>query len=167
MSPHQIIAVAVRLFAVWLALEALQAAVAFLIPPGDLPPTAIAAAILFVPVAALIVALLWRFPQTIARKLLSSSAAEPASTASPDSWMAMGCALIGLWIISYALPALIRDTLIWSLYTSNSGGLPRELLIRLLDLAARVFIALWLIFGANGFRRLFWWARNAGHRGAL
>ena len=167
MSPHQTIAVAVRLFAVWLMLETLRDAVAFLKPPGDLPLTAIAAAILFVSVGALIVALLWLFPQTIARKLLSSSAAEPVPTASPDTWMAMGCALIGLWILSYALPALIRDTLIWSFYTSNSGGLPGELLIRLLDLAARVLIALWLIFGANGFRRLFWWARNAGHAGAL
>lgn len=76
-------------------------------------------------------------------------------------WLAMGRALIGLWILTYALPALIRDTFVLpsaeSLY-SDASALKSWVLYNLLQVA----ISLWLIFGGAGFRRLFWWARGAG-----
>jgi hypothetical protein len=103
---------------------------------------------------------LWFFPGLAARRLISDPM-EPGEPASADTWLAMGCALIGLWILTYALPALIRDTFVLqsaeSVY-SDASALKSWVLYNLLQVA----IALWLIFGGAGFRQLFWWARGAG-----
>jgi hypothetical protein len=73
----------------------------------------------------------------------------------------MGCALIGLWMLTYAVPALIRDALLLQSTASDyvdPGNLKSWVIYNLVEVA----IALWLVFGAAGFSRLFWWARSAG-----
>jgi hypothetical protein len=111
--------------------------------------------------AVLFVVALWFFPRTIARGLLSSSSADATPAASADMWLAMGCALIGLWLLSSALPALIRNLVF--LYLSRSGEVDTtNLRYGLFYYFVELLMAVWLILGANGFRRIFWWARNAG-----
>jgi len=92
MSPHQIIAVAVRL------------------SQGE------ADSILVFVVGAAIVALfalaLWKFPLTVVRKLLSSIPQKPEPQQRPDSWLAMGSALIGLWLLSSTVPSLIQTVVL-------------------------------------------------------
>jgi hypothetical protein len=75
----------------------------------------------------------------------------------------MGCALIGLSMLTTALPRLVMQT--FALYQaasdvaySGTGGLKSWAIYYVVEVA----IALWLMFGARGFRRLFWWAQNAG-----
>jgi hypothetical protein len=114
----------------------------------------------------LVAAFLWFFPLSTAKKLLSPPAAAPAPAETADTWFAMGCALIGFWLLASAIPFIVRDTLM--LYSSltrfdDSDGLALWLAYR----GAEVAFALWLIFGARGFVRLFRWIRTAGTKKAL
>ena len=118
MSPHQAVAVAVRIFAAWLGITVLRdlASFAFL-RQSDIPGYGFA--VIVVALAALLVAALWFFPGTIAGKLLSPDNARPEAAASPDLWLAIGCALLGLWMLTSALPTLIFDT--YALLRFNYG----------------------------------------------
>jgi len=167
MSPHQAIAVAVRLFAVWLAAYALRTASAtFLggsatVYGGHIDTKGLIVAGIIGLLTLFVAAFLWFFPLTAAKKLLSPPAATPAPAETLDTWLAMGCALIGLWLLASAIPSMLRDALY--LYSSFSQqddlvDFRRWLAYRCVE----VSIALWLIFGSRGFVKVFWWARNAG-----
>jgi hypothetical protein len=73
----------------------------------------------------------------------------------------MGCALLGLWMLTSALPSLVLVTyaLLYIDATSDDTSLKRSVLYYVVEIA----IALWLIFGAKGFRKMFWWAQHAGY----
>jgi hypothetical protein len=78
----------------------------------------------------------------------------------------MGCALIGLWLLASAIPSIVRDALyLYSSYSQNDDLVEFKhwLAYRFVE----VTIALWLIFGARGFVKIFWWVRNAGTKKAL
>jgi len=163
MSPHQAVAVAVRVLAVWLAIYVVRTIPAFFVEGRGDASGLLAAAIVAL-LSFVLALLLWFFPLTIARKLLSSPASDPAPTSSPDLWLAMGCALIGLWLLASSVPALVRDALV--LYYAGSHyddttAVRHWIVYNLLQ----IVIALWLVFGAKGFRQAFWWARNAGLHG--
>jgi hypothetical protein len=164
MSPYQAVAVAVRLFAAWLAIYVLRTVISFaLVRQSDVPGFGVAVA--FVVLTAVLVGVLWFFPGSIARKLLSPENAKAESGASPDLWLAMGCALLGLWMLTSTLPSLVLDTyaLVYIDVASDNSELKRSVLYLLVQIA----IALWLLLGAKGFRRFFWWARNAGYKKTL
>ena len=113
MTPHQSIAIGVRLFSVWLILNALSTGYFVLITPGTngLPGT-LALGIVLTLIWMAVAAVLWHFPQAVAHKLLSldDSAREPDSDRSPaENWFAVGCALIGIWLIVSSLPVLAGD----------------------------------------------------------
>lgn len=158
MSPHQIIAVAVRLFAVWLAVTTVVSAPTFYMQllEVEVSSTSSFAAAVFMAVLVLgIVYILWRFPLTIAGKLLTPSAQEPVKSGSPDLWLAMGCSIVGLWLFTSYLPTLVQMLLL--------GGIGEWSVSVWLPTLTGLALGLWLIFGGSGFRKLFWWARNAGH----
>ena len=164
MSPHQAVAVAVRIFSVWLAIYMLRTVSSFaFVRQSDVPGFGVAAG--FMGLTALLVLILWFFPGSIARKLLSPENAKSEVTATPDLWLAMGCALLGLWMLTSALPSLVLDTyaVLYVDSTSDNSELKRSVVYYLVEIG----IALWLLFGAKGFRKLFWWVRNAGYKKAL
>jgi len=167
MSPHQTVAVAVRLFAIWLAACTLRAASAtFFGGPatvygGPIDTKGLVIAGIIALLTLLVAAFLWFFPLSTANKLLPSPVATPAPAETPNTWLAMGCALIGLWLLASAIPFIVRDALM--LYSSfsrfdDSEGIELWLAYR----CAEVAVALWLIFGARGFVKVFWWIRTAG-----
>ena len=163
MSPHQIIAVAVRLFAIWLfALVAINGTYYFQLTRQQGESDSV---LVFMVGAILVILMaigLWRFPLTIAKKLLSSNTQNPASEEQPDLWLAMGCALMGLWMLSSSIPSFVYDlTLARSDY---AAGFSDTMNVRLGLYLPKTMIGLWLIFGGKGFRKLFWWVRNAGRR---
>jgi len=163
MTPHQVIAVAVRLFAVWLAVYVLRTVASFaFMGPREIPGVGVVVASLGLTAA--LAAALWFFPRLIAGKLLSPEAARPEGPASPDLWLAMGCALLGLWMLTFAVPSLVMDTyaLVYVDAASDDSSLKRSVAYYVAEIA----IALWLVFGAKGFRRLFWWAQNSGYKKA-
>jgi hypothetical protein len=70
MSPHQTIAVAVRLFAIWLFLYFTRDTLSFFYDPqAHSHPGALTMAISVLVLAGLVSSALWFFPLTVARKL--------------------------------------------------------------------------------------------------
>lgn len=160
MTPHQTLAVAVRLFAIWLVLYVLPGTyTAVLGVESGSPDIITLAAIGIVPLV--IAVLLWFFPLTVAGKLLSNPSETPSTTLSPDQWLPVGCTLIGVWLLASALPHIIQNTI-----TLTSGGVA----IASIDgfwpwlaySVAELVVALWLILGNDGIVRLFRWARTHG-----
>jgi hypothetical protein len=159
MLPHQVVAVAIRLFALCLGISALRMLPSLLIVREGKPPGFAYAFFLFA-LTAVVSAFLWLFPSVVAGRLVSEHPGKGVP-ASADTWLAMGCALIGLWMLTYAVPALIRDVFVLRSAASDysdTSNIKSWILYNLIEVA----IALWLVFGAAGFRKLFWWARSAG-----
>jgi len=162
MSPYQIIAVMVRLFAVWLAIHLPGQLYAFYFEGTKIDQPYTGLITVGILLAALVIILgLWFFPMSIARKLLSAPALEEASPTTPDTWLSMGCALIGLYLLTEYLPSLIRDSL-FLLSSETLAGDFSALRNSIIYLACMVVIAVWLILGARGFTKVFRWARYAG-----
>jgi hypothetical protein len=161
MSPHQVVAVAARLFAVWLAIHLPGQVYEFVASDTKLnDPTMRLVALCVAVVEVVTILALWLFPYSIARRLLGSSPVEAGPSASADTWVRIGCALIGLWLVATSLPALVLDAFVLSSFTTvdDTSSLRHSVFYYL----AEVAIGAWLILGARGFRQLVWWARNAG-----
>lgn len=163
MSPHQTLTVAIRLFAIWLAIYW-----ASFIPwfysegyRGD-DSAALAMALVSSVLAILCLVVLWFFPRMIARGLLPLSNAEPAPAASPDTWFSVGSGLLGLFVLTNAVPALVRNLAV--MFLTRSGDIDTSnLKYGLLYYFTELILAVWLILGAKGIKNLIAWARNAGH----
>ena len=158
-TPHQIIAVVVRLFAVWLAATAVVSAptmYAEFLEHEFSRGSSMALVALMGLVALGIVLFLWRFPLSVAGKLLSPSAKQPEESASPDLWLAMGCSILGLWLITLHVPNMV-------MLVAFGGWNEWGAAIWVPDVVG-ITLGLWLAFGGRGFRGLFWMARNAGYR---
>lgn len=162
MTPLQALAVAVRLFSVWLAVSVGRETFAFYVSgiaraSNDGGLIAIFSVLL---VAGVAVAL-WFFPKTVARRLFSPSEGEPGSPASPETWLAVGCTLIGVWLLASALPAFVRRLLLIHFSYGMEDESP-DRAVWMFYYLTQFAISLWLIFGAKGLRTVIRWARNAG-----
>jgi hypothetical protein len=162
MSPHQTIAVAVRLFAVWLVIYVGRTAPSFYreaVRTDDFD-----ARVVILLVAALTVALvllLWFFPKTVARRLLDSKSLVAGEPVSIDTWFAVGCALLGLWLIVPALSSLIYHFAVQFMAQRNPEVEMSNANPTWVYWCAEIAFGVWLLLGAKGARKLFWWARNA------
>jgi hypothetical protein len=167
MSPQQIVAVMARLLAVWIVIHLPGQAYEIVFPSSRDADQSMR---LFVvggfAVEILVSLALWVFPLTIASKLLRASSEERPPPSSSDVWLGMGCALIGLWLIATSLPALVIDVFVLASAINASGDIS-SLRQNVLYYLAELAMAAWLILGAIGFRKVFWWARDAGVKKAL
>ncbi|MBC9071767.1 hypothetical protein IAI53_07285 [Thauera sp. CAU 1555] len=159
MSREDFVAVAVRLFAIYLLIGILKHV------PGAVQlfsqPQGIGWAIAYVvmlSIALLVCALLWRFPVTVARNFLPVMR-EPRSERSLDSSVAMsvGLTLIGVWVMAYG----ISDAIYWLTLFARSRQIGVGVLEwqpdQIADMAAtavELALATWLIFGSTGIKRL-------------
>ena len=162
MTPHQTIAVLVRLFAIWLAIYFGRMLPAFykqMVHTDDSNATIIAVVIALLIAAAVLI--LWFFPRTIAGALLDSKRPLVAESASPDIWLAVGCALIGLWLIIPAVSSLLYDLSLLYLAQRTPGLGVSDLSYYWMYYVIEIAFGVWLLLGARGARRLFWWARRA------
>ena len=162
MTPHQTLTVAVRLFAVWLALIVLREVVGGLISSRTPEYASLLPVIIVVGVVGLLlVVALWLFPRSIARGLLPSGADAPPEPSSPETWFATGTSLIGLWLIASSVPGVLRDLIVLYLFRAESidkSGLQSGLIYFIAEAAVGAL----LIVGTNGIRRFVWWVRHAG-----
>ncbi len=160
MTPHQIIAVAFRLFAIWLLLHALGWVPSFFGVRGSQSPYVYMTFILALNAA--IILALWFFPQTIAGKLLPSQAGQSQPSTTADTWLAIGCTLIGLWTLTTTIPQLVYSLFV--LNTMSSYDDRSQLHQTVLYHAVQLAIAVWLVLGGKGVEKIFRWAQNAGVR---
>jgi hypothetical protein len=165
MSPQQVAALVIRLFSICLGIYVLRMIPSIAFAAQGSPGLAYEL-FLFV-VTGVVAVSLWFFPGTIAAEILSSGkVGVPAASASLDAWFAMGCALLGLWVLTYAVPALIRDAYVLNA-ASDTFDNTTTVKSWMLYNSIEVIVGIWLVLGARGIRKLFWWARDAGTRKAL
>ena len=158
MSREDIIAVAVRLFAIYMLFNILNTipVATQLLSSQKGSWTGIYIAILVG--AGLICAFLWFFPLSIARKLLPVMR-EPRSEQALGAPVALslGLTLIGVWLLATALvDASYWLTLI--IRSKQMNGVPVEWtpqqVASMVADFTRLFLSVWLIFGTAGIRRL-------------
>jgi hypothetical protein len=160
MSPIQTVAVAVRLFAIWLAIYAARWGPYLYASARRADDVGVAVVtVCAVAITVLAVLLLWFFPRTVARTLLPAGDLATLSGAQADAWLTVGCSLLGLWVLSEAIPALVRH--LYVLFQDARGNVvPDNWGAGTAYILAELAVALWLLLGASGLRRLLSWARN-------
>ena len=161
MTSHQSVALALRLFAIWIALQTLRTVPAFF-TMGDFDSRTLVWTLATFGLNAVVVLAFWVFPRTIAGKLIPPPDLEPQLSTSPDQWLAVGCTLLGLWTLTTTIPRIIYEAFTLSAMSSYDDHSRAQHLVvyNLVELV----IGVWLILGAKGVRKLFWWAQNAGIR---
>jgi hypothetical protein len=161
-SPLQTTALAVRLFAIWLAIYWARWIPYLYTQARD--TEGMAETVTAVIVAALGIAFvlaLWFFPRTVARTLLPGESISPPVTSPPASWFAVGCALLGLWVLTSAVPALVRNAYVLFYVQRNNMPLPENWGSGVIYYAVELGVGVWLLLGAAGVRKVLWWARSA------
>ena len=168
MSREDIIAIAVRLFAIFLAILELRtiAQVVALLSTNTFVPGGLVVLVIVLLGMLAISALLWFFPLTVARKLLPvmkeprSEIAMGAATAFP-----LALAVMGIWLFANA----IVDVAYWLVLFAQVRGadmpgveLTPSQWSSVAATVVRLLLSLWLIFGNAGIRRLIARARHGG-----
>jgi hypothetical protein len=165
-TPLQTIAVVVRLFAIWLTIYVARAAPPFYREVVRLEDSAAAGVTIGIAILlVLFILFLWFFPRTVARVLLDERVLAPAEVSSPDTWFAVGCALLGLWLIIPSLGSLIWHASVVYLARRESSLDISNLRYEWIYYGVTFIFGVWLLLGARGVRKLFWWARARGRDG--
>lgn len=166
MTPHQTLAVAVRLFVIWLAIYVVREFLGFYSGSSQRDiENALPMLVILGPLAILVLVILWFFPKSVARGLLTQSTDKPVAPSAPQVWLAVGSSLIGLWLLASAVPALLRNTWLAYLYGPDFKSYKPNtawLVDGLLFYAVQSLVGAALIIRANGIAKLIWWARTAG-----
>ena|SRR5690348_9776883 len=171
MTSKQFVALGARLFCVWLAIYILRYAPAYWLAISQQRSTETAATVVIAIMAAyaVIVILLWLFPLAVARKLLPRSSLDQAVALPPHEQIERaGFCLMGLWLLTRALPGFVFEAFIFDLYAHSSPTMEvrPENYAALAEHVIELALALWLLFGARGLRGLLVLARSAGSTSA-
>jgi hypothetical protein len=156
-TPHQTVALAFRLFAIWLAIQALGYVPAFFSVGGSGSRHAYISFMLAL--NAVIILVLWVFPRIVVGKLLPSAEPQSQPPPTPDTLLSVGCTLIGLWTLTNTVPRLA-----FYLYLTKSTNDRWWLVPEDLSDIVKLFIAIWLVLGGRGIGKIFRWAQYAGIR---
>lgn len=168
MSREDIVAVAVRLFAVYLLLMCLRLVAGGLMSINGEAPDSFATGVVLVSVAVTLAisALLWFFPLTLARKLLPVMKETPgAARMDPAIAWSLAISIIGLWIFvsalsssTYWLVIYLRSQAVGMEYMQFSPGQ----IASIVETAVELLLGLALMLGSGGLRSLIFRLRNIG-----
>jgi hypothetical protein len=161
-TPIQTTAVAVRLFAIWLAIYWARW-IPYLYTQaretGDMLESV--TLVLVTALGFAFVLTLWFFPRTIARGLLPRESTSPPIDFPPTSWFAVGCTLLGLWVLTSAAPGLVQNGFLFLYAQRNDIALPQNWRGTVIYYVVESGVGVWLLLGAAGVQKVVWWARNA------
>ena len=164
MNAQQILSVAVRLFAIWLFLYAVSSLTGTYIEINKHGGHIALQIILWsLSIIVLICCLLWLFPAFVARRILQESSTPAEQTTAFDDWFSLGCSLIGVWVLSKAIPALVSYLLLnYMGKTAYGNGYVENpdwhLLVTFNVL--HIIFGIWLFIGARGLKKALHWAKN-------
>lgn len=165
MTPHQALALGVRLFVVWSALVIVREFIAFLPPWRQSEDSHVLAWVISVlVVSAIILLILWFFPRSIAKGLLPGSGNAPAQSLSYELWFTVGIALIGLWFAASAIAPILRNLSAMYFFRSELISLEdlRSLRLGVLYYLVELILGLCLLFGAPGIKKFVLKVRHVG-----
>lgn len=155
MTPHQVLAVVVRVFTIWLFLQlglTIANSLMFAVKRGSDSFTGWYLVIL---IFLAICIFLWKFPLTVAKKILPNPFETSPNSSVPGSWFSLGCILIGIFVAANAIPVLVSYlvTWLWTYRTELVNGFPKEWTYAISLHCTQLAIGIWLIFGNRGLKR--------------
>jgi hypothetical protein len=114
-------------------------------------------------IVAAVLLLLWFFPKSIAQGLLPHSSDATTQPLSHQMWFALGTALLGLWFAASSITPMLRNLTVMYVLRPEliSAEDLRSLRVGLFYYAVQLALGLYLLFGANGIRKLVWRLRDA------
>jgi hypothetical protein len=152
MTPHQVVGLFTRLFAIWLFTSGIQVIGAWVSLRDSVGNGAGAADVISIVLCA-IALVVWRYPLVIARKLMPAAPDDMSHSISAAETASVACIVLGLWmLVGRALPALLRDLEILAVYRADYQplqSLAGRDLSRIIESAVDVVVALILIFKAR------------------
>jgi len=152
MTPHQLVGLFTRLFAIWLFISGTQMIGAGMSLRDSVGNGAGAAYVISIVLCA-IALIVWRYPLVIARKLIPAAPDDISNSISAAETATVACIVLGLWtLVGRAFPALLRDLEIIAVYRANYQplqSLAGRDLSRLIESAVDVVAALILTFKAR------------------
>lgn len=157
MTPQQIVGLGVRLFAIWLALQAAPWVAQLLRGTND-PVTAPIVPGILISAAAYVgtAVVIWNIPMWIAHKLIPRTAHENVLNLPLFDAARVGCALIGLWLLATTLQNIVWF-FITALIASGSGSVfaatSKENKIALALDIFQVGLGLFLLFRSQWFAK--------------
>jgi flagellar biosynthesis protein FlhB len=165
MSPNQSLVVVVRLFALWLIGYYMTTAPWFYVQAKKFSPdSAVAYSLGAAAIVLALSAALWFAASWIAKRLISGPSQAAEQPAAFDSWFSVGCALIGLWVLAKAIPALLHY------FIANfmgAGMFPNTYMVTPEWHLTAIFNTIQLLFGlalflgGKGINKAVLWVRNA------
>lgn len=155
MSREDILAVALRLFAIYLVIGALQlVGQAFATNINISIGSLVLAITLSVVLPLVIAALLWLFPLAIAAKLLPVKDKQHTSiSVNTIPVLEVGCILIGLWLLASSISDLTYWVVTLIAAINNEWGLkilPIDDLASMTATVMQIVLSLWLLLGYRG-----------------
>ena len=166
MNVAQIVGLGVRLFAIWLAFYVIRQTPGLLfVNTRDMPDAGATATTVIVAIVLLLICVaLWRFPLSVAKKLVPESALGHPTRMPVEQLEAAAFSLLGLWMLTEAIPHAVYIAMI-TYHSSRPNAMVALTPYDYANIArmfAEVAIGLWLLLGAKGLRGLLHWARHAG-----
>jgi hypothetical protein len=157
MTPQQLLGVAMRLLAIWLAFSGIQylaSVPAFWRGTGSDDASIIYAVSTLYFASAL---LLWFFPMWAAHKLLPRTSFDNKMSFDPYEIARVGAALIGLWLLTKAIPTLAWVAIRAYLFAGSQSvfsALTPDIKMDFAISAFEAVLAFLIIFNAGAFARL-------------
>jgi len=166
MSREDIVAIASRLFAVFLvvvALRGLGGVVRFASAP-QATGTGITVVAVTALVPLLLAALLWFFPLTVARRLLPVMRSPGPTLDFGGSVLPVALTVLGFWVLSTAVTDLVYWGLLLALAASSSIPVefPPDEKAAMVSTVAELGLAAWLLLGSHGLSAAVARLRQAG-----
>ncbi|MDP3216586.1 MAG: hypothetical protein Q8S73_20925 [Deltaproteobacteria bacterium] len=109
-------------------------------------------------------AALWYFASWIAGRLVSDLNKVAEQPGTFDSWFSVGCALIGLWVLAKAIPALlhyfIANFMGSNIFPNTYTVIPEWHLTAIFN-SIQLLLGLALFLGGRSLNKIVLWVRNA------
>lgn len=168
MRKEQVVGLALRLFAIFLLMQALRQAAALIPYLADSATGRVGLGVVLVstlvPVA--IAAFLWLLPLTIATKLIPGvNAKEPRSTLTATEIASVAFPILGLWVLTSAIPDMFYWATFAYIVKSSNVGRPElspENIGNIVATGVELLIGFWLLLSSKGVVGLLKRLRYAG-----
>lgn len=154
MSPHQTVALLVRLFVIWVAcifLIRIPGTYA-LYQQGDISTFSM---MVILGIVFIVLALIWNFPVFVSKRLLSTSIVQEPKSGSYESWLEIGIIAIGLWLLVQAIPSIIQYATLY-VYSQHVsiGGMPDTWNASLVSNIVQLILSFVMLFNASAIEKI-------------
>ena len=155
MTPHQVVALLVRLFVMWIAcIFLIRIPNTYALYQQDGISTF--SMMMILGVVFVILALIWNFPVFVSKRLLSNSIVQETKSSSYESWLEIGIIAMGLWLLVQAIPSIVQyaTLYIYSQKVPLEGGMPDTWNASLVGNIVQVILSFTMLLNAQAIEKI-------------